>query len=94
MTTSTFSTNYTMSNLPGTGRVMGNLYKAAGRRLERTMSKIAQRVGYGPEAICDRIHGLYSSDWSLHETSTSLMIPFIVAVVSDCSKPYTNYSIT
>lgn len=48
---STFSTNYTMSNLVGTGRVLGNLYSAAGRRLEKVLGVVAGKIGYGPEAV-------------------------------------------
>lgn len=47
---STFSTNYTMSDLAGTGRVLGNLYSAAGRRLEKALGVVAGKIGYGPEA--------------------------------------------
>lgn len=47
---STFSTNYTMSDLAGTGRVLGNLYSAAGRRLEKVLGVVAGKIGYGPEA--------------------------------------------
>lgn len=47
---STFSTNYTMSDLAGTGRVLGNLYSTAGRRLEKVLGVVAGKIGYGPEA--------------------------------------------
>ncbi|KLO03872.1 hypothetical protein SCHPADRAFT_897482, partial [Schizopora paradoxa] len=37
---STVSTNYTMSNLPGPGRLLGNFYSRAGRTLERRLGRI------------------------------------------------------
>ncbi|KLO05796.1 hypothetical protein SCHPADRAFT_987560 [Schizopora paradoxa] len=40
---STVSTNSTMSNLPGPGRLLGNLYSRAGRALERRMRKWMNR---------------------------------------------------
>ncbi len=42
---STWSTNYTMSNLPGPGRLLGNLFLRAGSLLERGLGKFARRVG-------------------------------------------------
>lgn len=41
---STWSSNYTMSNLPGPGRLLGNLLSGAGSSLERRLGKIARRA--------------------------------------------------
>lgn len=41
--TSAFSTNYTTSNLPGPGRIIGNLYSWAGSAFERRLGKIVNR---------------------------------------------------
>ncbi|KLO08242.1 hypothetical protein SCHPADRAFT_615212 [Schizopora paradoxa] len=41
---STWSTNYTMSNLPGPGRLLGNFYSRAGRTLERRLGRIVNRA--------------------------------------------------
>ncbi len=41
---STRSSNYTMSNLPGPGRLLGNLYSSAGSFLERRLGKLAYRA--------------------------------------------------
>ncbi|KLO10513.1 hypothetical protein SCHPADRAFT_515176 [Schizopora paradoxa] len=41
---STVSTNYTMSNLPGPGRLIGNFYSRAGRTLERRLGRIVNRA--------------------------------------------------
>lgn len=49
------STNYTMSNLPGTGRILDKLYRAGGRKVERCLGRLAQRAGYGPDAVSLRI---------------------------------------
>lgn len=40
---STVSTNYTMSNLEGPGRILGNLYSKAGYVLERRLAQRAQQ---------------------------------------------------
>lgn len=47
---STFSTNYTMSNLPGPGRLLGNIFSKAGSSLEHGLGKIAYRAGVGAYA--------------------------------------------
>ena len=52
---SLYSTNYTMSNLVGPGRVLGNLYSSLGRRLERYIGASAHKAGYGPSATYDAI---------------------------------------
>lgn len=52
-----------MSNLVGTGRVIGNLYSFTGKRLERALGDIAHRVGLGPEAVYDKICALSQDDW-------------------------------
>lgn len=44
---SAWSTNYTMSNLPGTGRLLGNLYSRAGSSLERGIGSLANLTGLG-----------------------------------------------
>ena len=52
---SLYSTNYTMSNLVGPGRVLGNLYSSLGRRLERSIGASAHKAGYGPTATYEAI---------------------------------------
>ncbi len=42
---STESSNYTMSNLEGPGRLLGNLFSSAGSFLERRLGKLAYSVG-------------------------------------------------
>lgn len=59
----THSTNSTVSNLVGTGRVIGNLYSFTGKRLERALGDIAHRVGLGPEAVYEKICALSQDDW-------------------------------
>ena len=55
---STFSTNYTMSNLIGAGRTLGNLYSSAGKKIEHTLNRAAHRAGYGPDAIYQKLLNL------------------------------------
>jgi len=47
---STWSSNYTMPDLPGPGRLLGNLMSSAGSSLERCLGKLAYRAGLGSYA--------------------------------------------
>ncbi|KLO10507.1 hypothetical protein SCHPADRAFT_892292 [Schizopora paradoxa] len=44
---SSWSSNYTMSNLVGAGRIIGNIYSRAGSSLERGLKSFAYRAGIG-----------------------------------------------
>jgi hypothetical protein len=44
------SRNQTISGLPGPGRSLDMLYQFLGRKLERTLGKLADSAGFGPEA--------------------------------------------
>lgn len=55
---STFSTNMTMSNLPGPGRALGKLYSKAGRSLEKVMA-LRERVE--AEVAGDRLMKKYEA---------------------------------
>ena len=44
-TTDDLSTNYTRTNNPGAGRLLGNFYSKAGRQLEKGLGKIAVKMG-------------------------------------------------
>ena len=75
--TSYFSTNYTESNLPGAGRVLGIVYGLAGRQLERTVGVVAQKVGYRPrsDVIYQKIQVLYHAGW-MNDGKKSMSIFF------------------
>lgn len=45
------SSNETADNLPGPGRLLGNLYDSAGRRLEGGLGRVAVQMGHGPRPI-------------------------------------------
>jgi hypothetical protein len=47
--------NATMSNLPGPGRALGQLFSAAMRRLELVVNHTATRAGLGFEGIARRL---------------------------------------
>ncbi|KLO14319.1 hypothetical protein SCHPADRAFT_996667 [Schizopora paradoxa] len=47
---STFSTNYTASNLVGAGRILGKMLSRSGTSLERYLGKLAYRAGLGSYA--------------------------------------------
>lgn len=51
----TLSSDETATNLPGAGRLLGNLYTVGGRLLESRMNKIAIKSGRGPDACAERI---------------------------------------
>lgn len=53
------STNMTASNLPGAGRLLGNLYSRLGRSLEYTIfARKARRRGADPQEVAARIRGM------------------------------------
>lgn len=52
---SSISSGATMSDLPGAGRLLGNLYSYLGRRLENAIGMTAERMGYGPRVVAERI---------------------------------------
>jgi hypothetical protein len=47
--------NETMSNLPGPGLVLGQLFSAAGRRLDVVVDRAASRLGLSFEGIARRL---------------------------------------
>ncbi|KAH8112580.1 hypothetical protein DFH11DRAFT_1605600 [Phellopilus nigrolimitatus] len=49
------SSSRTASNLPGAGRVLGNLISSLGRILERLFSRFAEGMGMGPRAVARKI---------------------------------------
>lgn len=51
----TISTNATADNLPGPGRVLDLAYQRGGRILEFYLSRVANRAGFGPDAVVRRI---------------------------------------
>ena len=59
------STNETADNLPGHGRLLGNLYVSLGRHLEYGIGTIAGKMGFGPKAIASKIKRLRENDVSL-----------------------------
>lgn len=69
---STWSTNYTMSNLPGPGRILGNLFSKAGSSLERGLGKLAQNsLGKNCTEVENRIRVLgYILSQNLNPKST------------------------
>ncbi|KLO14315.1 hypothetical protein SCHPADRAFT_939614 [Schizopora paradoxa] len=64
---STISTNQTMSDLEGPGRILGNLYSRAGLLLERGLGRLAVRAGIGSyaktrDAVSKGFFRLFESD--------------------------------
>lgn len=57
----TISTNATADNLPGPGRVLDLAYQRGGRILEFHLSRVANRAGFGPDAVVRRIEKQSSS---------------------------------
>ncbi|THG98318.1 hypothetical protein EW145_g7446 [Phellinidium pouzarii] len=52
---STLSSNMTADNLPGAGRILGNVYSFLGRYLKSMAGRAAERLGYGPRVTAIRI---------------------------------------
>lgn len=57
-TISTVSTNATAPNLPGPGRILGNVLESLGSRLTSFINKLAIQRGLGPEAVAQEIRRL------------------------------------
>lgn len=55
------STNETASDLPGAGRIVGNLYSFLGKKVERILNSIAEKRGHGPGNAAERIRS--SREW-------------------------------
>lgn len=62
------SSNWTMSNLPGTGRIIGQYYSRGGRVLERVFGRMAAKSGKGPDAIAERMYRRAGDDFFLDFT--------------------------
>ncbi|KLO10504.1 hypothetical protein SCHPADRAFT_514933 [Schizopora paradoxa] len=77
---STWSTNYTTSNLVGAGRILGNLYSRAGSSLEKRLGRIAYRAGIGSQAqtvakLQNNFHGTFNTaDTNAHEEFCELLL--------------------
>ena len=69
-----YSTNYTESNIPGAGRVLGLVYNSAGQQLERAVGLVAQRIGFRPRSdiIYQKIQELYQEGWMNDEKRSVL----------------------
>lgn len=52
---SSISSDATASDLPGPGRLLGNLYSNNGRKLETAIGKTAEWMGYGPRVVAERV---------------------------------------
>lgn len=86
------STNSTASNLLGTGRVLGNVYSVIGRHLERTLGDIAHRVGFGPEAVYEKICILGRKDW-IRDNETGGVIHAMQIALSLTTTPAVSFHI-
>ena len=70
------STNDTASNLPGPGRLLGNAYSYAGRRLERAVGVVAHKAGFGPNAVYQKIQELNQIGWKNDNKKRTLFYIF------------------
>ena len=74
------STNDTASNLPGPGRLLGNAYSYAGRRLERVVGVVAHKAGFGPNAVYQKIQELNKIGWRNDEKKRTSFFTFPFAL--------------
>lgn len=49
------SSNETADDLPGPGRLLGNLYVSTGKRFENGLGMVAVRMGHGPHVLALKI---------------------------------------
>ncbi|KLO06000.1 hypothetical protein SCHPADRAFT_895814 [Schizopora paradoxa] len=79
---STWSTNYTMSNLPGPGRILGNLYSKAGSTLEKRIGKLVNKAAvkkYQQAVAMLRRYRMIEEifegdDWNEHEKACKILL--------------------
>ena len=77
------STNDTASNLPGPGRLLGNVYSYAGRRLERAVGIVAHKSGFGPNATYQKMQELMQAGWKDdHKKSKLFDICIILSITN------------
>lgn len=70
-----YSANHTEPNLVGTGRVLGNAYDYVGRRVEKTVGVVAQKIGFRPrsDVIYQEIKELYQAGWASDERKSRFL---------------------
>ena len=84
---SLFSTSTaTMSNLPGAGRTLGNLYSKWGFALEESLGIFAHKRGFGPEAVADRISQNLQNRWLASYNGVISKEKFKRGIQKDCNK--------
>lgn len=72
------SLNATLSDLPGPGRVLGNLYARCGQMMEKRLSCLAERFALGPPAVIERIEGrLYQGRLRVHDFDSDGRVIYI-----------------
>lgn len=88
--TSTWSSNFTRSNLVGAGRIRGNLYSRGGLSLEKGLGRLAYRAGIGGYAKLANysINDVFESDDDSNEYEKAFKIFFVVCEVSSLPKVY------
>ena len=72
-----FSTNATGSNLPGTGRVLGNVYEYVGLLLEIVICLIAYKAGLGPKTTYQKRQDLRRTEWQTDQKQSALSIYYM-----------------
>ena len=84
------STNATGSNLPGTGRVLGNLYEYLGLLFEIAFCLIIHRAGFGPKETYQKIQGLRREEWETDERKSTLVFvcAFAISSIFKCDQYY------
>lgn len=85
----------TASNNPGPGRLLGRMYNHFGTKLERLLSKMADRAGYGPVAVYRdlmSIHGNRDFCWEDGELMQSKMSPSVQSYYTSQCKRLLSYT--
>ena len=56
------STNETADNIPGPGRILGNLYRLLGQKLEEGLGSLAGKFGHGPRATALEFKHIHNNE--------------------------------
>ena len=73
------SLNATESDLPGPGRVLGNLYARCGQIMEKCLNCLAERFVLGPPAVIERIEGrLYQGRLRVRDLDNDGRVIYII----------------
>ena len=72
--TSGVSSTSTLPDLPGPGRGLDKLYNHFGNMLEKSISLIAHRMGFGPCAVSHHLEVVWNGHYGTMSPSSELLV--------------------